>query len=272
MIRFLRGLRYSIRRRTFKHFVALRWRRAVADDQYIFLSSKRRTIRRFLASIPECPVDLIQVGNYSIISSSNINENSLIYSVGVGNNLEFDEEITERYRCPVYLFDPTPMSKELLESHPQHGEMFVFFPIGISDKNDNLVFYLPFGCGSYTLYRPTNIIDTFEAPCKTLNEVMEMLGHSHVDLLKLDIEGAALNVLWDMLHKNIQPDQILVELEPIYDSGQTLDGFLAEVAELMRQYLNSDYRIFKIERDNGNFNSIELLLAKQKLLNYNQAL
>ncbi|GIS18490.1 MAG: hypothetical protein CM15mP120_04060 [Pseudomonadota bacterium] len=40
---------------------------------------------------------------------------------------------------------------------------------------------------------------------------MRDLGHDHLDVLKMDIEGAEYAVLDDMLQSNILPDQLLVE-------------------------------------------------------------
>ena len=41
--------------------------------------------------------------------------------------------------------------------------------------------------------------------------MMRDLGHDHLDVLKMDIEGAEYAVLDDMLQSDILPDQLLVE-------------------------------------------------------------
>jgi Methyltransferase FkbM domain len=40
---------------------------------------------------------------------------------------------------------------------------------------------------------------------------MAELGHAHIDLLKMDIEGAEYAVIDDLVDSNIRPAQILVE-------------------------------------------------------------
>jgi len=40
---------------------------------------------------------------------------------------------------------------------------------------------------------------------------MKMLGNTAIDVLKMDIEGAEYEVLWDLLGCGIRPRQILVE-------------------------------------------------------------
>jgi hypothetical protein len=37
-----------------------------------------------------------------------LNEESLVYSFGVGEDISFDKEIILRHRCCVFAFDPTP--------------------------------------------------------------------------------------------------------------------------------------------------------------------
>lgn len=40
---------------------------------------------------------------------------------------------------------------------------------------------------------------------------MQELGHAHIDLLKMDIEGAEYDVIQDMYNSNIRPGQMLIE-------------------------------------------------------------
>jgi len=40
---------------------------------------------------------------------------------------------------------------------------------------------------------------------------MQELGHSHIDILKMDIEGAEYDVIEDIRLSNIRPKQLLVE-------------------------------------------------------------
>ena len=49
------------------------------------------------------------------------------------------------------------------------------------------------------------------APVHRLTTIMERLGHDHIDLLKMDIEGAEYGVIADLLSCNIRVNQLLVE-------------------------------------------------------------
>lgn len=55
---------------------------------------------------------------------------------------------------------------------------------------------------------------------KSLTTVMGELGHNHIDLLKLDIEGSEYSLLESMLGKEnpILPTQVLVEFHDSLES------------------------------------------------------
>ena len=48
---------------------------------------------------------------------------------------------------------------------------------------------------------------------KTLEDIMEENHHSHIDLLKLDIEGAEVRVLKNMLDSKIYPKYLCIEFD-----------------------------------------------------------
>ena len=47
----------------------------------------------------------------------------------------------------------------------------------------------------------------------TIKNIMENNNHNHIDLLKLDIEGAEINVLNNMFDDKIYPTYILIEFD-----------------------------------------------------------
>ena len=46
---------------------------------------------------------------------------------------------------------------------------------------------------------------------KTLKDIMNELGHKHIDILKLDIEGSEYDVIENILNDNISITQITIE-------------------------------------------------------------
>lgn len=66
---------------------------------------------------------------------------------------------------------------------------------------------------SHSITNLQRTVDYFMGPVKTLGTVMREPGHGHIDLLKLDIEGAEYAVLRQGLASGLRPGIICVELE-----------------------------------------------------------
>ncbi len=143
-----------------------------------------------------------------------LNENSVVYSFGIGKDISFDTTLIRKHRCSVFGFDPTPNSINWIKQQ-KHSPVFKFFPFGISVKTGITTFYLPanpkYVSGSLTADNTTPDHVAVEVEMKSLSDICQMLGHNHIDLLKMDIEGAEYQVLENILMLPITIDQICVE-------------------------------------------------------------
>jgi FkbM family methyltransferase len=119
---------------------------------------------------------------------------SVCYSAGVGTDVSFDLELIGRYGCTVHALDPTPASVAFIEQSDL-PEQFVFHPWAVGGSDGQREFRLyneRDGSASMVLGRRGK---PFVAPARTIASIMNELGHGHLDLLKLDIEGAEYEVL-----------------------------------------------------------------------------
>jgi FkbM family methyltransferase len=151
-------------------------------------------------------------GGYAICPDR-IGELSVVYSLGVGLDVSFDEELIARLGVTVHAFDPTPASIAWLKSRPT-PERFHFHPWGVADFDGTAAFHAPGDPEhvSHTMLSGKNPAPTMiEVPVLRLSTIMERLGHDHVDVLKMDIEGAEYPVLKDVLVSRIPVGQILIE-------------------------------------------------------------
>jgi FkbM family methyltransferase len=151
-------------------------------------------------------------GGY-LVDPSIVPPDPVIYSLGVGKDISFDLSLIEQYSFTVHAFDPTPEVRHWLESQ-SIPEQFRFHPVGIADLDGEADFHLP--------PRPDFISHSIVAaqqysnnsirlPVMTLSAVLRTLGHKHIDILKMDIEGAEYGVLADLIREKIRVGQILVE-------------------------------------------------------------
>ena len=122
-----------------------------------------------------------------------LNAKSIVYSVGIGTDTSFDMDLINSFQCNVFGFDPTPKSIKWVKENVNESK-FIMSEFGISNSSEKKKFYLPKNqdhvSGSLILIDTVNKGDTIMLDFKTLKEVMQNNNHNHLDVLKIDIEGA----------------------------------------------------------------------------------
>lgn len=138
---------------------------------------------------------------------------SIVYSVGIGEDATFDETLHLRVGCAVHGFDPTPRAARYVEKRKPAG--LHFHAYGIFDENRTVRFYAPKDQShvSHSIMNLQNTDRFFDGEVRTLRAAMAEFGHARIDLLKMDIEGAEYAVLRNMLATGLRPKIVCVELE-----------------------------------------------------------
>jgi FkbM family methyltransferase len=93
-------------------------------------------------------------------------------------------------------------------------DQFIYFDVGLAHYDGEARFYPPENQNfvSHTiLNRPQTADKAISARMFRLSSLMQKIGVNHIDLFKMDIEGAEYGVLSDMLASKIYPRQVLVE-------------------------------------------------------------
>jgi FkbM family methyltransferase len=144
-----------------------------------------------------------------------LNKSSVIYSFGTGRDISFDMACIRRHGSEVHAFDPTPKSIEWIKSR-KLPEIFHFHPYGISASGTGPAdFYLPANprgvSGSMAKHREVDTENSVRVMMKTFDDITRELNHTHIDVLKMDIEGSEYEVIDAILDSPVTIDQILVE-------------------------------------------------------------
>lgn len=158
------------------------------------------------------------------VATDYINEKSIVYSFGIGEDISFDTALINKFNCKIYGFDPTPKSIRWINSQDLPNG-FKFYDFGINYQSEKAIFYFPknpnFVSGSVIAQNNVNTEEGIEVDLKTLKDTAELLGHSKIDVLKMDIEGSEYAVLEEILQSRFEIGQILVEFhDRFFEDGR----------------------------------------------------
>ena len=186
-------------------------------------------------------------GGWNLLDKKNL-INSTILSCGLGEDASFDIEFAKKYNAKVIIIDPTPRSKihyeniihnigkQKLKSYNPNGQQDVdcydlselskenlFFIDKALYNKDNLElkFFKPPNVKeiSHSINNwqndYSNTSDSIIVSTITIETILKQFNLITLPLIKLDIEGAEIEVLEDILIKNFRPNQICVEFDEL---------------------------------------------------------
>ncbi|MGZ3839776.1 MAG: FkbM family methyltransferase [Flavisolibacter sp.] len=202
-----------------------------------------------------------------------IQEHSICYLAGAGEDISFDIALATRFKCPVYIFDPTPKAKwhfdqviaaattgqsmqynktEQYQLTKDLGHYLHFFEKGLWEKKDVLRFFAPKD-DTHVSHSISNLQETekyFEAPVDRLSALMASNHHSHLDLLKMDIEGAEFKVIDTIIEDQLDIRVLCVEFHT------NKEGHLDKVQEAVSKLENAGYRV--VAREHLDFTFVKV--------------
>lgn len=205
--------------------------------------------------------------NYGFVAvpTGFLDENSVVYSVGAGEDIQSDVEMARRFGCKVHILDPTPkavrhfqtLQANVLAGHPtrtetgeeyqatpQTMEKLAYHPYALWDKEEVLQFFEPVN-PSHVSHSITNIQSSgsfIKVQARTLDSLMQEWQHTRVDYLKLDIEGAEYRVVDYLVQHNI-PVNILY-LEYHYHQNTAPLTNIRMIKSSLEQLFGLGYRVF----------------------------
>lgn len=173
-----------------------------------------------------------------------LNADSIAYCIGAGEDISFDTELKITYDCNVVILDPTPYGInhfERLKDYTARGirltldeghlvpytyrisarqlDEIQFLPIGVWSEKTVLRFHDPQmeNYPSYSAVLFTDSDKVIEAPVDRLGNIMRSQGHAHLDLVKIEIEGAEYTVIDTIIEDKLDIDLIVVEFDEVWN-------------------------------------------------------
>jgi FkbM family methyltransferase len=208
---------------------------------------------------PQIIVNKIWLGNdYGgfYVHPDSLNDKSIIYSIGIGEDISFDTAIINNFNSKVYGFDPTKKSVTWVKKNVNNPN-FIFSDVGIASESGKKKFFLPrnnnFVSGSIEAIDGVNTESYDVLDFKTLREIMQEFKHTKIDLLKMDIEGAEYTVLPQILNENIDIKQIVLE----FHSHMIKNG-KSKTKEAIDLLNSKKYQCFGVSKSFCEFSFIKL--------------
>ena len=160
----------------------------------------KHLLGRDLYLTPKLHIPLEHYGNRHAdwsVPADFVSASSIVYSFGIGEDASWDMQLIAAKGCVIHAFDPTPKSlawvgREIFEPR------FLVHPWGLAAEDGTIDLWLPANPSHVSAScRPSPSMSSIRirVPCRSLPSIMAELGHSRVDVLKMDIEGAEYEVL-----------------------------------------------------------------------------
>jgi FkbM family methyltransferase len=123
------------------------------------------------------------------ISYNFLDEHSVVVDLG-GYKGDFASDIFAKYQCLVYVFEPVPAYADFTRDRFRRNGKIRVFTYGLGEKNETRLIGLDEAAASlFRGKRETKI------ELRNFEEVMRELGITHVDVLKVNIEGGEYELL-----------------------------------------------------------------------------
>lgn len=236
-------------------------------------------------------------GGWTFIDTADLRECTII-SAGLGEDASFDVEFAKKYDAKVIIVDPTPRSishYNQIVSNLGSSKQKDYNDSGIEDisaydleniKRENLIlepyalwnevaelkFFLPEDHShiSHSIINYQNDYrddsDYIIVKSTTISDLIRKHNIEHLSLLKLDIEGAELEVLDQILDSGIFPDQLLIEYDDLNAPSPSRERF-EKISKIHSKIIASGYRLIYNKNIIGtNIVGSDFTYAKKELI------
>lgn len=125
-----------------------------------------------------------------------LNAQSVVVDIGLGEDIAFSQSLIDKFGLTVHGFDPTPRAIAYVKRLAPRN--FVLHEFGIGADSGPAKFFLPANQQhvSGSLLREDHLSGReIEVQLLSIGDVFKHLGCEHIDLLKLDVEGAEFEII-----------------------------------------------------------------------------
>jgi len=180
-------------------------------------------------------------GGWYIPTDIKLDENSIVYSAGVGEDISFDLLLSNKYNSNVILIDPTKRAikhykeiwtyfktkewkfsgdiqndyKENIIDLTVNFDKITYIKKGLWKEKSKMKFFQQTNPKyvSQSLKKEMFGTNFYEVEVNSIKNLMIDNNHNKIDLLKVDIEGAEIEVINQMMDDKIYPKYLCIEFD-----------------------------------------------------------
>ena len=243
------------------HLLYVYYIKVIRNDAFINFSSKRRYLKNLSNKLEHVDKKFEKIANY-YIPINFFTGGEVIASFGVGSDIEFENQLVNKFNHEIFLFDPTPRSVEFVKNFQNLSRNIKFSPLGISTTKGVHKFYQMKPWSDYTIIKPKIVFDEIDVEFIDIQGLINLVNKP-ITMMKLDIEGAALPIVHNIIEHNLLPELkiIIAELEaPMYQSYEIFEKFQYELENFLLLIEKENWNLFVIPKEKNKYLSLEVVL------------
>jgi len=137
--------------------------------------------------------------NNQLLHEADIDSNSIVIDAGAYTG-EWAQEMLDRYNPVVHAFEPDPRNYSQLEKKAHANSRLIPHDFGLGDKNESVRMTLEYlGSTIFSDGNDKKDVPSAEVEIRDIASTWEALAFDHVDLMKINIEGAEFPLLERMI-------------------------------------------------------------------------
>jgi len=244
----------------------------IVKDFFSFFFKERRkhlAFARSLIKIYPKPDDMQSLGNYEIPKTilNSLNSESLVITGGVEFHIEFEELLENITNSQFHFFEVDSRSIEWFNKHKTRKNFHIISK-GLGAQKGSLPVYGNPLMGWSSSVDPKiyngsmlNWEKIGDTEITTIKDYCDEVGIKIIDLLKLDIEGMAREVVLSAWDDDIFPRNILLEIER--GEKEKFEMYQNDIEYFLNRARELGYRIIFLERsDSFNSFTLEFFLSR----------
>ena len=244
----------------------------LGHDSFAFFFKNRRQHLKYaheLKLLYPKPDNMNEFGNYELPSDvlDSLNEKSIIITGGVEFHIEFEELLDKACNASFHFFEVDKRSIEWFKLNKKKSN-FKIIEKGLGAKKGILPVYGNEYMGWSSSVDPkiyqNSLLDfqkIGEAEITTLSDYCSENNITNIDILKLDIEGMALEVLYSCWDNNLRPRNVLLEIER--GEAENIEIYRESIEGFLSKSKSYGYQCIFLERkDSFNSGTLEFFITQ----------